>query len=117
MSRLNIDDIPNVSDKVKQAVANINAGFDEAERRIDEAQRLADFVAGKPPSNMAHQHLGIVHGNANVIRTALERGEYIISKDEHKARRKFLDKHYESENLTRSIDSDGDVVITINVAK
>lgn len=93
-----------VSETAKRAIANVNAGFDEAQRRIDEMQRLADFAAGKPPKGMANQHLGIVHG-----------GEYVISAADYKVRRELLDKHYESENLTRSINDDGDVKITINL--
>lgn len=106
MSRFNIDEIPNASDKAKQAISNINAGFDEAQRRVDEAQRLADFVAGKPPKSMANQHHGIVHGC-----------EYVISAADDKARRELLDRLYESENVTGSIGGGGNVAITINTPK
>lgn len=93
-----------VSDTVKQAIADINAGFEEAQRRIEEMQRLADFVAGKPPSGIATQHIGIVHG-----------GEYVISQADHKAKRELLDNHYEGKYVIRSMGVDDDLVVTINV--
>lgn len=93
-----------ISDAGKQVIANINAGFDEAQRRVDEMQQLADFVEGKPPKGMAHEHLGIVHG-----------GEYVISAADDKVRRELLDRHFGSENVNRSINDDGGVVITINI--
>lgn len=93
-----------VSDTAKQAIADINAGFDEAQRRVEEMRRLADFVAGKPPKGMAYEHLGIVHG-----------GEFVITKEKHQAKRDLLDRHYEGERMTRSIDNEGDLVVTINV--
>lgn len=62
-------------------------------------------IATNRPINVgATQHLNTVHG-----------GEYVISAADDKARRDLLDKHYESKNIKRSIDKDGDVVITINV--
>ena len=93
-----------ISDAGKRAIANIDKGFNEAQRRIDEMQQLADYVAGTPNNGMNHQHLGIVHGS-----------EYVISEADYKARRKLLDKHYQSEKFTRSTNDDGEVVVTINV--
>ena len=93
-----------VSETARQAIADINAGFDEAQRRVDEMQRLADFAKGKPPKGMAYEHLGIVHGS-----------EFVISPDDYKAKRNVLDKHFGSENVNRSIDNDSDLVVTINV--
>ncbi len=98
------ESIGGVSDTVKQAIADINAGFIEAQRRVDEMQRLADFVAGKPPSGIAIQHHSISHG-----------GEYVISQADHKAKRNLLDNHHEGEYVIRSMGVDDDIVININV--
>lgn len=97
---------PHISDKAKQAIDSINDAFDEAQHKVYEMRRLANFTEGKPPKSMVSQHLGIVHGS-----------EFVMSRAEHRAKRDLLDKHYESENVTRSIDDDGDVVITINIPK
>lgn len=73
-----------VSDTVKQAIADINAG--------------------KPPSGIATQCIGIVHG-----------GEYVISQADHKAKRELLDNHYEGKYVIRSMGVDDDIVVAINV--
>lgn len=62
-----------ISETARQAIADINAGFDEAQRRIDEMQRLADFTESKSPKGMASQNLGIVHGKEYVFEKSLER--------------------------------------------
>lgn len=93
-----------ISENAKKAIANVNAGLIEAQRRVDEMQRLADFAKGLPPKGMAYEHLGIVHGS-----------EFVISPDDYKAKRNVLDKHFGSENVNRSINDDGGVVITINI--
>lgn len=93
-----------ISDAGKRAIANIDKGFNEAQRRIDEMQQLADYVAGTPNNGMNHQHLGIVHGS-----------ECVISAADDKTRSELLDGYYEGENFTRLINDDGEVVVTINV--
>lgn len=93
---------PHVSDKAKQALDNINACFDEADRRVESMQRLADFVAGRPPNGMAHEYLGIFHG-----------GEFVMSPNNHKSRRDLLDRR--CKGMNRSVV--GDVVVTINMPK
>lgn len=99
-----------ISETARQAIADINAGFHEAQRRVDEMQRLAEFAAGKPPKGMANQHLGIVHS-----------GEYVykgINSVECSLMRKNLAR------LRRSLDGDithssesVDATITINIPK
>lgn len=102
--KIDISDFPNISDKAKQAITNINDAFEEAQLMIDSAEYWARFAQGLPPKGMAFEYLGIVHGS-----------EYVISEADYKARRKLLDKHYQSEKFTRSTNDNGEVVVTINV--
>lgn len=62
------------------------------------------IATNRPLSVGVTEHIGIVHG-----------AEYVITKDKHQAQRDLLDKNYEGDSFTRSIDDDGNVVVTINV--
>lgn len=97
---------PHVSDEAKQAINNINDAFDEAQLMIRNAENMVRFAQGLPPKGMAHEHLGIRHGS-----------EFVISRADYKAKRSLLDKHFGSENINRSINDDGDVVVNIKVNK
>ena len=67
MTTLNADDIPNASEKVKKAIADINNAFDEMQLMIDSAQYWADFAKGKPPTVNKQQSHGITHGSEYVF--------------------------------------------------
>lgn len=106
------------TDKQKAIMVDIDTTFSEIRHRINDFyENLTDeqlttlnhnvdmgIVENRPVNVGANQHLGIVHGS-----------EYVISASDDKARRKLLDKYYEGEKFTRSINGDGEVVVTINV--
>lgn len=89
---------------IRQRINNLYGNL--TDEQLANINRSVDIgiVMNKPLNVGATQHLGIVHG-----------GEYVISAADDKARRKLLDKHYQSEKFTRSTNDDGEVVVTINV--
>ena len=99
---------PNLSDKGKQAINNINAAFDEVQALasiFDATVRKTLSTPSRkpsPPDIPLELPDGIVHG-----------AEYVITKAEYKAKRDMLDKHYESEGFDRKVDANGNVVINI----
>lgn len=73
-----------------------------AKRARIAVQAIADAFSKIKANNRQSQ--GVVHGS-----------EFVVSRANHKTKRDLLDRHYEGEGMARSIDNDGDLVVTINV--